>query len=127
MTWKYRTAVRKRTEDVYALGVAASLLISFRNFRDNSIYYLHFPQECLMEKGDSCLNVQVLKESKETLNLLDADKCLLRQSVFPSGSRMPPLLLIVIVNGRVQRLFLGEKDILVPLKLPTNIPGYYTN
>lgn len=109
VTWKCRNAVRKCTEDVYASGVAVSLLISFRNFKDNSSHYLHFPQECLMENGDCRLNVQVLKESKETLNLLDTDKCLLRQSVFPSGSRMPPLLLIVIVNGRVQRLFFGRE------------------
>lgn len=48
-----------------------------------------------------------IEKSKETLKFLDTDKGLLRQSVFPSGSRMPPLLLIVIVNGRVKRLFFG--------------------
>lgn len=107
MSCKCRILVRKRMEDVYALAVAVSLLVLFRNFNDNPIHYLHFSQECLVENGDSSLNVQVLKESKETLKFLDTDKGLLRQSVFPSGSRMPPLLLIVIVNGRVKRLFFG--------------------
>lgn len=90
-------------------GVGASQLISSRNFKENSIHYLHLSQECLMENGDSGLSMQVLKESKGALKLLGTRKCLLRQPVFPSGSRTPPLLLIVIVNGRVKRLFLKRK------------------
>lgn len=76
MSWKGRLPVRKRTEGVCVSGVGVSLLLIARNFKDNSILFLHLSHKCLMENGDSCLNMKAFKGSKETLKLLGTDKCL---------------------------------------------------